>query len=249
MYFIGLCRTRAPNSVRALLETIHHTFCSSEPCRTACLDGAASLVFLTPHLVFLLRCEASLCVFFFFFVVVVVWCWGPSCNGSKMMFLCNHIKKGEKIETECIYQSSFYGLKSIDTGRWCPYGSAENPPQLMGTLSTRLWTLAAGICCHSAPRMLLRWGTDVGQWGLASCQSSPSIPKSVEGDWGHFSMQVGACQMLISFKDFGLLSWTCTIIKVCKKKKKVMKFKWQDWTYMSSQGFSRLQLETGGFYM
>lgn len=125
MYFIGLCCTRAPNSVRALLETIHHTFCSSEPCRTACLDGAASLVFLTPHLVFLLRCEALLCVLFWVFFVV--WCWGPSCNGSKMMFLCNHIKKGgKKIETECIYPSSFYGLKSIDTGRWCPYGSGEN---------------------------------------------------------------------------------------------------------------------------
>ena len=50
-----------------------------------------------------------------------------------------------------------------------------------GKLSTRFWSVAVGICVHSATRALVRSGADVGEevWGSVGV---PVHPKGVQ--WG-----------------------------------------------------------------
>jgi hypothetical protein len=77
----------------------------------------------------------------------------------------------------------------------------------MGRLSTRCWNIAAWTCFHSATKLLVRSGTDVGHLGLPRSWCS----KVVQWGWGQGSMQASHVFLHQSQQSISVWTSRCTL--------------------------------------
>ena len=91
---------------------------------------------------------------------------------------------------------------------WSPFVSIK-ASTLLGRLCTRCWNIAAGTCFHSATRVLVRLGTDVGRLGLAHSRWSYSSQR------GSMGLRSGLCAGQSSYFTPILTNHFCMDLILC----------------------------------